>query len=209
MKKRFILLIILLFSIVSFTNPFTLLESSAAPSIAFFEDFEGSLTFWNATGFWHREDNTSSLYPSYGIPSPTHYMWYGQNTTGDYNNSNINYGSLTSAPIDLSDYSGNINLSFSCWSDTEFSDYQNGIYDWRLVFISPDGGSTWNIIANMSDNPTWTPYYFDISPYGGYSDVRIQFYFDTRDTAGNNYRGWLIDNVEIEGDYNPPSEDLH
>ncbi len=207
MKKRFILLIILFLGVASTTNPFTPLESSAAPSIAFFDDFEGSLS-WNTTGFWHREDNASSSYPSYGIPSPTHFMWYGQNNTGDYNNSNTNFGSLTSAPIDLSDYSGNINLSFWSWSDTEYSNGSTGIYDLMLVYISVDGGSTWNLRQNMSDNPIWNYYSFDISSYGRYSDVRIQFYFDTIDPESNDYHGWLIDNVMIEGDYNPPTDDF-
>ena len=144
-------------------------KATAALADGLFEDFEGNVfPAWTATGLWHIEDNDTSAYPlnaSEGIPSGSHYAWYGDNTTGDYNTTSggvntRNSGYLISDAIDLTSTTGEIELGFYSWADTESGNY----YDRKNVSISPDGIS-WYFLGNVSVSDGWEHYSFDITNY--------------------------------------------
>jgi len=197
MKKQVIVILVLVLGIAG-------LAVSILPSVGadigdgyFYEDFEGSVfPPWTADGLWHLEDNDPSNWKILGwMPTPPHYIWYGQNDTtkGNYNTTPaINYGSLTSPLIDLTKYPGStINISFQSWAETD------GINDLKLVNISSDDGLTWNTLGIIPDTTSWEYFTFDITTYGNSSNVRIQFYFECND-FDNSYRGWMIDDINIE-----------
>jgi len=43
----------------------------------------------------------------------------------------------------------------------------------------------------------WTQKTFDLSSYKG-KVIEVSFYFDMSDELANDYRGWYIDDVEIQ-----------
>ncbi|WP_455142935.1 hypothetical protein [Candidatus Hodarchaeum mangrovi] len=205
MKKR--LKIGLFFTLL--TIGLLLPNSSIAPIQAdlvsdLFEDFEGNVfPSWSATGLWHIEDNNTSAYPIQGIPSDSHYAWYGSNITGNYatndglGNATVNSGTLTSSPVDLTGFSADERILLEFWSyaDTEYGTN----YDMKQAYITSDGGSTWKNIGNVTieSESSWQHYKFDISQYRNFSAIQIQFRFDTVDNLSNDYLGWLIDDIAI------------
>ena len=172
---------------------------SAALSDDFYEDFErDALLAWTTTGLWHLEDNNTSSWPMYGLPSNSHYMWYGDNETGNYNTTDANSGDLYSDVFNMSVFSDTAYLEFWSWADTE--SFQG--VDIKQVFISPDSGSTWKWLGNITVNgePRWEFYSYNISSYVSLDSVRLRFHFDTGDELYNDYRGWAIDDVAIVAD---------
>ncbi len=179
-----------------------LLAPNASPISAdladdFFEDFEGSVfPSWTATGLWHLEDNRSSSYPIYNIPSAPRYMWYGSNATGSYNTSTApNSGELISDLVDVSNFTENVYLEFWSLASTENSDY----YDLKQVQISTDGGTTWIWAMNVTDTDVWQPFSIDITSMKS-SAFCVKFVFDTVDALSNDYPGWMIDNIRFTED---------
>ncbi len=168
---------------------------SANFSDDFFEDFEGSVfPAWTATGLWHIEDNDTSLWDMYGLPSDSRYMWYGDNRTGNYNTSSSNNGDLISDTFDLSGFGTSAYLEFWSWVDTESGD----MYDQKSVYINDGAG--WNLLGNITFDggmPRWKLITFDISSYVNFSTVSLKFSFDTVDEEANEGRGWVIDDVAI------------
>ncbi|MFX1479012.1 MAG: CARDB domain-containing protein [Promethearchaeota archaeon] len=157
----------------------------------FFDDFEGGLSNWDSiTGFWHLTDAGSSWpNPCY---SPTHSMWFGQEITGDYDTGFREMGNITTIPLDLT-ASDSAKLEFYHWRESESG------YDTSYVKISTDG-INWDTIYSTSDTfYTWEKTSLDISSYVGNPSVEIMFHFDTLDSVANNYRGWLVDDIEILG----------
>ncbi|MFX0182431.1 MAG: hypothetical protein ACFE95_05035 [Candidatus Hodarchaeota archaeon] len=193
MNKRIILLIVLSLGIAALFFSSPSLQSSAMLGDDFFEDFEDPFSGWNATGLWHLENNTQSAYFTW-VPSDYHYMWYGDNITGNYDNGSTNSGSLTSDPIDLTYMTGIIELGF--WSCAETQNIAG--VDEKEVQISDDGGITWYSLGEVDDSTDWEYYSFNITNYWYSSNVHIRFFFDTVDSSDNNYRGWMIDDVEIK-----------
>jgi len=168
----------------------------------FFENFESGLSKWDSiTGLWHLT-NTSSSWPN-PCHSPTHSMWFGQESTGDYDTGNSEMGNLTSIPIDFSNTTDTI-LEFYHWKETE----GDADYDLSYVHISIDG-SNWDLLYDtVADVLPWENVSIDISKYAGNSSVQLRFLFDTIDGLYNDYRGWLVDDIEIWGkvSYDPPGD---
>ena len=156
------------------------------------DDFESGLAKWETpTGLWHMT-NTSSAW-SNPCHSPTHSMWYGQESSGYYNTSAANSGNLSSTPIDLSSVE-EAYLELYHWKQTEW--YAS--YDHTYIYVTTDD-NIWNLIySNYTDVGPWEKLRFDISNYCGNSSFRIRFYFDTVDRLYNSYRGWLVDDVSIK-----------
>jgi C1A family cysteine protease len=159
----------------------------------FYDDFESGLSQWESiTGMWHLT-NASSIWPD-PYHSPTHSMWFGDESTGNYDSGYQEMGELTSIPIDLSGTTY-AELEFYHWREGE-----GGGYDVSYVYISTDGVN-WNQIYTSSQQyiSPWEKISIDISAYAGYPSVQVQFYFDTLDDLYNDYRGWLVDDVAILG----------
>ena len=172
----------------------------------FADDFESGLSKWESiTGFWHLTD-TGSSWPIPWNPchSPTHSMWFGNESTGNYENgSSPAWGNLISIPFDLSSVT-NAYFEFYHWKEVE----EYSILDNSSVFISTDN-VIWDMLyQNNTNKAPWEKLTFNISSYCGNSSVRIRFYFNTVDEQYNDYRGWLVDDVRIYytvDNNNPPT----
>jgi C1A family cysteine protease len=156
----------------------------------FYDDFESGLSNWESiTGLWHLTDNSSSWTDPYH--SPTHSMWFGDESTGTYNTGSRAMGNLTSIPIDLY---GCIDatLEFYHWREGE-----GGSYDVSFIYISADGAN-WDLLyqSDASTISPWEKITINISAYVG-KTIQLRFYFDTYDSQFNSFRGWLIDDVLI------------
>ena len=162
--------------------------------IIFKDDFEKGLSNWNSLGgLWH----FTSIYSPWPNPcySPNYAMWFGRESTGNFQTGHREYGSFISNSINLSQVSSAY-LDFYHWMEKENLYF----YDVGYVFISTNG-TDWDEIYRVDYlcDP-WENVILNISSYCGYDTVYIRFYFDTKDSLYNNYRGWLIDNVEIYTD---------
>jgi len=184
-----------MFALLIFNSPLN-------PAVAdlgdnYFEDFEGSVfPAWKATGLWHIEDNDTSSWPVYDLPSVSHYAWYGNNQTGNYDTGVRNNGTLTSDSINLTKLETPIELGFWSWAETENLPDDPAI-DRKEIFISKDGGF-WDYLGQIPDSDhEWQYWGFDLTPYADSEDVRIRFSFDTNDEYANDYRGWMLDNITI------------
>jgi len=159
----------------------------------FYDDFEKGLSKWSSiTGLWDLTGAGSSWPDSYN--SSSHSMWFGNESTGDYDTKFTERGNLTSIAIDLSSVN-NAFLSFDHWRECED---ETG-FDVSYVFISNDS-KNWNALYSIAAPYNVTPWKeekFNISSYSGNSSVYIRFYFDTGDNEKNNFRGWLVDDVCI------------
>ncbi|MFW9877903.1 MAG: GPI anchored serine-threonine rich family protein, partial [Candidatus Thorarchaeota archaeon] len=164
-----------------------------APSYPFCDDFESGLSKWiSITGLWHLTDDTKARPNSYH--SPVHSMWFGNESTGDYDTGMTEYGDLISIPFNLSDTEAAF-VEFYHWRETEGSNY-----DISYLYISIDGNN-WDLIYETDDAyiPPWEKVSVDISSYIGNTSVQMRFTFDTIDDIMNDYRGWLVDDVAVMG----------
>lgn len=187
---------LVMFTLVIFNTPLNPDPAVADLGDDYFEDFEGSVfPAWKATGLWHIEDNSTSSWPVYDyLPSNSHYAWYGDNTTGNFDTGDWNYGNLTSDSINLTKLETPIELGFWSWAETENIE---GV-DIKQIYISPDGGSSWYQLGIIPDSDyEWQYWGFDITDYADSDDVRIRFSFDKDDNIANDYRGWMLDNITI------------
>ncbi|MFX1589782.1 MAG: CARDB domain-containing protein, partial [Promethearchaeota archaeon] len=159
----------------------------------FSDDFESGLSNWvSKSGLWHLTDNSSAWQNPYH--SPIHSMWFGNESTGNFETSFREFGNITSISIDLS---GTVMafLEFYHWREGE-----GGSFDSSNVYISING-FFWDLVYQNSEsyvNP-WEKVSIDISAYAGNPSVQIMFEFDTFDDLFNDFRGWLIDDIVILG----------
>lgn len=126
-----------------------------------------------------------------------------------------NTGDLISPEIDLSSLD-QARLSFWTWWEVEGVDVDR--YDLMEVQISIDGGSVYTDLGSGQINPvndvdgeSWKPYssgglgqigvweqhVFDLSDFVG-EGVMLKFTFDTVDEKYNAFRGWLLDDVQVD-----------
>lgn len=187
MKKKIILNATFLTYLLIFLSFFSLNPVRAAnPKVIFDDDFEHGISKWQSvTGLWHLTTNSSR--------SLTHSMWFGNESTGNYDQGVVS-GNLTSNPFDIS-RAINASLEFYHWKEVE----EYTIYDASSVFISNDNTNWDEIYWNNTNVLPWEKLSFNISAYCGNSSVQIRFYFDSVDDEANNYRGWYIDDVFIQG----------
>jgi hypothetical protein len=114
----------------------------------------------------------------------------------NYNTGHRIRNALVSPSVDLSVGLTPITLLF-----TEDYFTEKG-WDFCMVDVSSDGGSTWNHLrggygdAPSGDSYGWKVTTLDLSPYAG-SMVQIRFMFDTGDSLLNDFPGWFVDNVVV------------
>ncbi|MBN2153894.1 MAG: hypothetical protein JW839_20725, partial [Candidatus Lokiarchaeota archaeon] len=164
---------------------------AAVNETVFEDDFEGGTSKWpTISGLWHLTSSSSS-WPN-PCHSPTHSMWYGQESSGTYATGSRTYGAIMSTSFSLAGYAS-ARLEFYQWLQGE-----GGSWDYCYVNVSTDGGTSWGPLYKSNANiASWQRCSLDMSGYCGYPDVRIRFYFDSIDSINNNYRGWLVDDVRI------------
>jgi hypothetical protein len=157
-------------------------------NLTLIDDFEGNgIVTWTHDGFWHQVTSGQTYGESH---SPTHSMWYGNDSSGNYDNGSANFGTLNSSFVPLAP--GAEVFSFWSWYETETF----LTHDVKEVYIFlPNGTSTLLGRVNGTKNQ-WIRFSFNISAFAGL-DVSFGFLFNTKDEFNNNYRGWYIDDVEI------------
>ena len=166
------------------------LRTSDTSSI-FFDNFENDLNKWQTiTGLWHLTDSGSSWPDPYH--SPTHSMWFGDESTGNYDTGFREMGDLISEPFSLME-GDKAELEFYQWREGE-----GDVHDESFVYISTDG-SNWDLLYRSYSSyiSPWERVVLDISKYIGNVSVQIRFYFETYDSLLNDYRGWLVDDVRV------------
>jgi hypothetical protein len=175
-------------------DPVACIAPGYQKTYALFDGFEGGLGNWTATGLWneeHEADACGSLVAPF--PSSDTAAYYGQDGVCTYDTGAANSGELTLiSPVALPGFGGT--LEFASYEETECDG--DCTYDNRYVEISDDGGATWNLLGEGETENTWYPKAFDLAAYGGDS-VLFRFRFDTIDSAGNYYFGWMVDDVGV------------
>ncbi|MFX0171356.1 MAG: hypothetical protein ACFE9L_05505 [Candidatus Hodarchaeota archaeon] len=181
MKKPILILFILFLGLVGLIITIPTHNASVYPDTVFFEDFEDPFSGWTYSGLWHREDNISSNWPVSGVPSPDHYMWFGDNSTGNYDGGGNQKYYLTSGAIDLTQYTGELELTFYSYQVCN---------DPISVEVSNDNGATWHHQFYLAVVTSFfAQVHFDISVYHS-SMFRVKFVFDNDGSATGNDFGW-------------------
>ncbi len=151
------------------------------------EDFEeGSMPDgWNATSNgqgWQIDDDLSSLF--FTIPPHTVYAGVNDDDAGSGNDGSEDY--LITPSMDFSNVSMPM-LQFASFYTGQFSQL-------AWVRVSTDGGTSWELLHQMTAAAEWTSVSLDLSDYAGEADVRVAFHADD---AGAWASGWAIDDVMI------------
>lgn len=152
---------------------------------------------------------------------------YETNTSTDSGGTSIysNSATLTSPSIDLSNVTGSVNLSFKTWWEIESVNPNANGYDIMTIAVSSDDGETWRDLARL--NPLSDPETGNVNrnpiPFSntGYNSapqwqdqdaitlvdangdslagniIKIRYRFETVDGLYNGFRGWMVDDIEI------------
>ncbi len=172
---------------------------------------EGVFTIDNTTpgsgGLWHVGAGRSS--DGLSNHSPLHSLYYGQAETstsgGNFNTGLRNGGSVTSTSLNLASFA-TATLTFNYFLKTEGV----GNFDEARVEITVNGvttllagnkaGGGGVTLMDQTVTPTgvWTTAAINLTPYVG-NQVQIRFTFDTKDATANNFEGWFVDDVKIQG----------
>ena len=142
--------------------------------------------------------------------------WGGGYGDGGNSTNGNNAGIARTGPIDLTGYD-ELTLTLQTWWEIEAVD-PSMMFDAMDVLISTDMVS-WDLLdrlnplaepvpdsgnakkaytsAGFDQAAVWSPQLFDLSSFGGNSEVYLRFDFDTRDSLYNGFRSWVVDEVEI------------
>jgi hypothetical protein len=175
------------------------------PALNYSEGFESGTPGWTFKNWqgalpWHRVVPTSLPTPSSGrAHSPAHGgmrdLWFGNDTSGDYNDNNkIVRGSAVSPKITLSNTLPSFQLSFWHWWETEASGY-----DFKYLYIRDTTTTSWTMIGSWSgiQYMPWNQVVIDLSPYRGRT-IQLNFTFDSGvDGSANQYCGWHVDDISL------------
>jgi len=169
-----------------------------------YDDFESGYGNWSGTGLWNSESETDTCGSQVApFPSPSNAAYYGQDGICTYNTGSATSGSLTTysaVPILTDSW-----LRFDSYEQTECGGDCG--YDNRYVEISTNGGITWLSLGEGSIEDSWYLKTFDLSGYAG-NNARFRLRFDSLDGIGNDYFGWMVDNVAVTSCQPPPTGGL-
>ena len=162
---------------------------------------------WAASGLWHLTTQKAH--------SPTHSQWFGDEATGTYGAggtaplgvrgtlqpkaSGRVTGSLTSPQITVTGGSS-VTLSFWHWRHVEH--YSKGGYDKTYVQVRYSNTGWQQVWYQDSKTPSqkqWEQVTVNLNVPSGASWLQVRFVFDSVDGYANNYPGWFIDDVRVEG----------
>jgi len=150
-------------------------------------DFEAGLPDdWSADGLWHTTSACPVLPPCDGQV----WAYYGQDDSCDYDTGAASVGVLTTPPIDLTGVptGGEVTLTYCSTLEKE----EDLSYDRTLLLVN---GS---MVEDVPPSADWELRTVDLSPYAGQT-VEVAWFFDTVDELFNEYRGWQVDAVKVEG----------
>jgi hypothetical protein len=168
-------------------------SSARAQTVLFEDDFEQGTAKWSIEDYWHLATEGPPCLDS-SFPSGSHCMWYGIESTCNFNGQILDFQELRLAsPINLPTGGGGVFLEF--WSRSQTED--DTFWDSRKVRVSADGGLTWpTVLQIVQQTEPWTQHTVDLSGYAGQT-IELKFEFWAGDGVLNGYLGWLIDDVEI------------
>lgn len=182
----------------------------AACPVPCFENFDDERAdHMTLTGLWH-VGTTCDPAP----PSPPHYLAYNAELTDvgmregvvpvnwpcSYQTESTGNSGTATLAVDLSSVTSAM-LRFSHVVDTE----HNPEYDILTLQVSVDDEATWTLLKDYSDASNtfttvpglgWRTTSVSLDPYTG-SIVHLRWSFVAADDVFNDYRGWLIDNIEV------------
>ena len=166
----------------------------------FFDDAEGGVNGWSATGLWHRSTRRAG--------GGSYSWWFGQDATGTYQTGARTFGTLTSPPIDLTSSSGAIVEGDQFLAGEGFGAQVTlgggsaGAYlnaDSGRLMISSDAGASWRTISHLAHNSAgagFDHHRVNLTKYAG-ETLQVRFDFDTFDSLRNDHEGWFVDNVRV------------
>ncbi len=160
------------------------------------------------TNLWHLTDHRGG---DEGHSSGWSF-YFAREDSPHYDTGGVVAGYLVSPVIDLIGATGNVQLSFSYFLETEGD--LDGQFDhaWVEVSSGVEGEEPLVVAYNHDENlddPTdgWVTFRGDISGFAG-GFVRLSFGFDSVDAENNNYEGWLVDDIMIRGEVREDWPDL-
>ncbi|MCX6094595.1 MAG: T9SS type A sorting domain-containing protein [Candidatus Bipolaricaulota bacterium] len=160
---------------------------------------------WTSTGLWHLVDNASCVSPGYA--SPTHAFYFGRDEHCDYDTQEQVSGELTSPSLDLTQIAPGmlLTISWSQWREVEY--FSGGAYDCTDLLVSFDYGDwelVWSADSKSPSESGWTAVTTSEKSDGmplvvpwETTSLRVKFRFDSRDALGNDFLGWLVDDVRV------------
>ncbi|MFN0006992.1 MAG: choice-of-anchor J domain-containing protein [Planctomycetota bacterium] len=166
---------------------------SRAQTVLFEDDFEQGASKWTMEDYWHLASQGPPCL-NQSIPSGTHCMWYGIESSCNFDGPLVDFRFLRlAAPIALPTGGGGVFLDFWSMSSVESETF----WDTRKVRVSTDGGASWTTVFQIDPEfESWTHHTVDLSSYAGQT-IDLAFVFWAGDSALNDYLGWLIDDVKI------------
>ncbi len=158
--------------------------------LLFSDNFENGLGQWTLEGsdgmgggaLWNLTQHKSS--------SPMNALYYGIQGAFNYNTGQANLGTATTVPFIVAPDSF---LTFT----HSLSSESTTPYDEAAVQISVANGP-WEVVRLLDDAPVMMSVSIDLTSYQGQT-IQIRFSFDTKDPIGNDFEGWVIDDVMILG----------
>lgn len=157
--------------------------------------------------WWYGQSDTGSFI---GVQSSNDQPLSGGRSVSSHS------GELISPAIDLTSVAEPV-LRFQTFWEIESVNPNAFGYDWMQVDVRVAGTSTFTQLRRLNPHvdpndvdraakgfssagyfrePVWVQEEFDLSPFAG-KIVEIRFYFATRDSLYNGFRGWIIDDLYI------------
>jgi hypothetical protein len=124
--------------------------------------------------------------------SATTSWYYGIDSQGNYDTGSRNWGRLKSPLIALAGGS-RADLNVSHLIVAEGGGNENGEFQ-----ISVNGGAWTTLLSRASQTAgSFTRESIDLTPYLN-KTIQIGFFFDTKDSASNQFEGWYVDDVSVK-----------
>jgi hypothetical protein len=159
-----------------------------AQTVLFQDDFESGAAQWTLQGSWHLTPAVCGIAPESGSMMAR----FGQVGSCWF----FGKGRMINAvPIDLPATAQAARLRFNSYEETECGGGNCG-WDHRTIFVSTNAGSSWTLVWQGAAEHKWLEKSVDLTPYLGQS-VSIAFEFDDIDPLWNDFRGWMLDDVQV------------
>ncbi len=152
-------------------------------------DFEEGIPHtWSKNGLWHSTDACPQSDPC----SPTHWAYFGQDGSCDFDTDSVVTGVLSSPEISIPGTASGASLSFCSVYNGEGGTSTNGL---DAAWVSVNGELVDDISA-ISPIGVWETRKIDLGSYTG-ETVTIAWHFDSGDDDRNDLLGWQIDNIVV------------
>ncbi|MBN2384781.1 FG-GAP repeat protein [bacterium] len=156
----------------------------------FYDDMESGTNGWTSSGLWHQE--AASCEPFYRSTTTSWYFGDSVATPPCSYETGVRETGLLNTPTISADFYSQLYY----WQRRETEAVSN--FDLSYIQVSEDGGAFTDIDQIFNVKNAWEPDRVDISSHSNH-DLALGFFFDTVDTYGNEYLGWMLDNIEVLG----------